>query len=429
MMTQTQPCFSAAPSAVAGEVLLVTNNFPPVRGGSAVVYENLARFAAGRLAILAPSLHYTDGLPMVGWREHDRRAAYRVVRLPLLRTIIRHIQRDGPFAEICFWLSDLAIRFRLLATLLRLVLAKRPHAICIGELLASRWLIAVLHRLRIARTVVYVHGEEITTDDPYDPGHHRARKALLTTDRIVVVSRFTFNAVRQLIGPDAAQKIRLVENGVDTSRFRSQGRRPDLVDLYGMHGCFVYVSVCRLLEKKGVDNAIRAFASFVEHYPRCRYLIVGTGPYEDNLRALAVELAIGQQVLFAGEVSDEDLVAHYCLGDVFVMPNRELANGDTEGFGLVFLEANSCGLPVISGRDGGSCDAVRDGENGLVVDGRSVKDIAAAMKALYDDPALRARISNKALEIAKTADWQSKAMAFLQLCTEPNGTAKGTRRN
>ena len=75
------------------------------------------------------------------------------------------------------------------------------------------------------------------------------------------------------------------------------------------------------------------------------------------------------------------------------MPNRRLPDGDTEGFGLVFLEANACGLPVIAGRDGGSTDAVRHGENGLVVDGTSVADIAAAMRLLREDAALRRQLA------------------------------------
>jgi phosphatidyl-myo-inositol dimannoside synthase len=193
-------------------------------------------------------------------------------------------------------------------------------------------------------------------------------------------------------------------------------KRRDLLELYRLQDRFVFVSVCRLLEKKGIDNAIRAFATVAQRHPDCRYLVVGTGPYDEALRRVAAEAGVDDRVVFAGEVSDEDLVDHYCLGDVFIMPNRELANGDTEGFGLVFLEANSCGLPVIAGRDGGSRDAVQHDQNGLVVDGRSIEDIAAAMLALRENTALRDGLRDRGLRIAAAADWQNKAEAFLQLC-------------
>ena len=113
-------------------------------------------------------------------------------------------------------------------------------------------------------------------------------------------------------------------------------------------------------------------------------------------------------------MTDDDLVDHYRLGDVFIMPNRELANGDTEGFGLVFLEANSCGLPVIAGRDGGSTDAVCHGQNGLVVNGNSVADIAAAMAALLFDASLRAKLREGARAMAAAADWKEKAALFMR---------------
>jgi phosphatidylinositol alpha-1,6-mannosyltransferase len=122
------------------------------------------------------------------------------------------------------------------------------------------------------------------------------------------------------------------------------------------------------------------------------------------------------QVVFVGQVADDELADHYRLGDVFIMPNRELPNGDTEGFGLVFLEANSCGLPVIAGRDGGSTDAVQDGGNGLVVNGHSVDDIAAAMLRLKEDPDLRARLRAQGLMVAARAGWAEKARAFLAIC-------------
>ena len=96
------------------------------------------------------------------------------------------------------------------------------------------------------------------------------------------------------------------------------------------------------------------------------------------------------------------------------MPNRRLANSDTEGFGLVFLEANACGPPVIAGSDGGSIDAVRHGVNGLLVDGHAVASIRDAMLALRTDAALRARLREAGLAAA-AADWRHKARAFVAL--------------
>ena len=408
---------NAAPASKAGTILLIANNFPPTRGGSVVVYANLARHLGSRVIVMAPKSSYADGLPLIGWREHDRRAPYRMLRLPLLRTRIAAAATSSLVGRLRFLGYDVLIRLRVATAILRLVAFKQVRTICIGELLASGWIIALCRRIPGVRTVAYVHGEEITTEDGYDHGHLRARTALLESDGIIVVSRFTRHAVALLLGDAVSDdKIKLIENGVDAERFHNVGRRPDLMALYGLQGSKVFVSVCRLLEKKGIDNAIRAFAELSQEGVATRYLIVGTGPYEDKLREIAHAHGVADRVVFAGDVTDKDLVAHYSLGDVFVMPNRELANGDTEGFGLVFLEANSCGLPVIAGRDGGSQDAVQHDVNGLVVDGTQVAAIADAMRAILTDDALYARLRDGAATISQAADWQRKTATFVDIC-------------
>ena len=404
---------SAAQAGAGPEVMLVASNFPPVRGGSGAVYANLARCAAPRILVVAPRIGYSDGLPLIGWREYDRVAPFPVQRLPLLRTVFA--PRRRMLGKVPQMARDVLIRGRLAWSVLRQV-RRGVRAVCVGELVASGWLLHLLRWVPGVRTLVYVHGEEITTDDPYDPGAVRRRRALLAADHVVVVSRFTQRAVVAMLGEALAGRIVLVENGVDTTRFFPAARQTDLVERYGLRGQFVFITVCRLLEKKGVDQVLRAFAQLLPAFPGMRYLVVGTGPYEAELQRLAAELGIAAAVAFAGNVAEHELVAHYRLGDVFVMPNRVLPNGDTEGFGLVFLEANACGLPVIAGRDGGSVDAVTDGENGLVVDGNSVPALLDAMRRMRGEEALRSQVAAVGLRAAKAADWNSRAEAFLQAC-------------
>lgn len=403
------------PPVPTGRVVLVANNFPPVRGGSAVVYANIARCAGDRMTVIAPRVDYNDGLPMIGWREFDRRASHRVIRLDLLRTRLRPPGTGLP-SRLAFLAGDVALRVRLGWALLWQVARHDVRTLCVGELSASSWVIHVFAGIAGLRTIAYVHGEEITTEDPYDPDHARARRTLLACDSIVVVSRFTRDAVARLLGDAAGRRVVLIENGVDTARFVPAAKDQGLLDAFGLGGRFVFVSVCRLLEKKGVDNTLRAFAQLSDHLPEARYLVVGGGPFAGRLQALAAELGVAGRVVFAGQVADHELVDHYRLGDVFVMPNRELPNGDTEGFGLVFLEANGCGLPVIAGQDGGSTDAVQDGVNGLVVDGRSVDAIAGAMLRLHEDAALRELLRQGGFSAAAAAGWVEKTAVFLGLC-------------
>lgn len=408
-------------AAKSGKILLLASNFPPVLGGSAVVYENLARHAAGRIVVVAPIVNYADGKELAGRKEFDEAAPYRIKRYPLLRTRLRKGEtpmRGVP--RVAALLGDLALRATLSGRLLRLVATERATTVCVGELLASGWMLALLRWMPFVRTIVYVHGEELTTVSHWDPDLRRARRALQLADRVIVVSRFTEAVARRLLGPvEGKAKLALIPNGVDRQRFRPLPRRAELVERYGLADRFVYVSVCRLVEKKGVDHTIRALALLLPSAPDAMLLVVGAGPFEPALRGLAKLNGVADRVVFAGAVSDATLVDHYCLGDVFVMPNRRLPDGDTEGFGLVFLEANACGLPVIAGRDGGSTDAVRHGENGLVVDGASVADIAAAMRLLREDATLRHSLHRGGMKVVATSGWAERTDAFLQLCSAP----------
>ena len=149
------------------------------------------------------------------------------------------------------------------------------------------------------------------------------------------------------------------------------------------------MTVGRLMWRKGQDMLIRALPEIVKAVPNCVYLICGTGPYEAGLRELAQSLQVDSQVIFLGSLPSEHLPSLYNLSDVFVMPNRmSEKTRDVEGFGIVFLEANACEIPVVGGRSGGTSDAVADGESGLLVDGSSPGEIAGSVIRLLQDPIL-----------------------------------------
>jgi phosphatidylinositol alpha-1,6-mannosyltransferase len=125
------------------------------------------------------------------------------------------------------------------------------------------------------------------------------------------------------------------------------------------------------------------------------YALIGIGDDLDYLQKLARELAVEHRVHFLGHVSYEDLPRWYNVCDLFVMPNRDI-DGDSEGFGLVFLEAAASGKPVVAGKAGGTDSAVVEGVTGLRVDGENVNEIAASIRHLLSDPEESARMGRAA---------------------------------
>ncbi|HEY1411234.1 MAG TPA: glycosyltransferase, partial [Rhodopila sp.] len=207
--------------------LVVANTFPPIHGGSAIVYDSLARFGAGRVSVLAPKEDYRDGWPIQGWREFDRSAPFKVHRIRLLRTLF--LPEDaGILQRIRGLLADVAIRLAVLHGIGRIVRTEKIAVLCIGELVAGGWLARACRVLFGLKTVIYIHGEEISTRTDYDEGGQRRRRALNAANGVVAVSRFT----RDMLISDfdvPNRKIELVSNGVDLARFVPRPRPDDLV--------------------------------------------------------------------------------------------------------------------------------------------------------------------------------------------------------
>ncbi|MEI7715920.1 MAG: glycosyltransferase, partial [Mycobacterium sp.] len=134
-------------------------------------------------------------------------------------------------------------------------------------------------------------------------------------------------------------------------------------------------------------------------------------PYLNSFRALAQRCGVADHVRFTGGVPAAELPAHHALADVFAMPCRTRGAGmDVEGLGIVFLEASATGVPVVAGKSGGAPETVRHNETGLVVDGRSVPDIADAVAGLLTDRD-RAAAMGAAGRRWVTAEWRWDTLA------------------
>jgi phosphatidyl-myo-inositol dimannoside synthase len=399
---------------IRNRCLVVANTFPPVFGGSAVVYDSLARFGGKRVSVLAPGDDYRNGWPIQRWRELDAMAPFPIHRIRLLRTKL--LSEDARLSDrLLSFVRDLIIRVNVLRAISGITRSEGIGILCIGELVAGGWLARVCRMLFNLKNVIYVHGEEISTRTPYDRDGRRRRSALAAADGIVAVSRFTRDALIQHFAVPP-EKIELVSNGVDLARFFPKSPRPDLIARHNLQGRRVLLTVGRLYARKGMDRVIESLPLVRDKITDLSYVIVGDGPYRPELEEAVRRYQVNDAVVFAGAVSDSELVDYYALADVFIMANREMADGDTEGFGLVFLEANACGLPVISGNAGGSVDAVSNGVNGLVVDGNNPADIADAITRLFVDGELHHSLAGRGADLARQSGWEQRVEQFLCYC-------------
>jgi phosphatidylinositol alpha-1,6-mannosyltransferase len=410
------------PAAPAAQVktpvrcLMIASTFAPLHGGSAVVYDNLCRhMPQGSIRVLTARKNYLNNREIDGWRAHDDAAPYPVERIALLRPLMQPPPANTLVSLWRFAARDIPLYAGALLSAARIVYRHRINVICVGELVTGSWLGIALKRLFGCKLVIYVHGEEITTATGGRLSGNKRRDYLQQADKVVAVSSFTCDALTRDMAL-RSEKIELIQNGVDVDRFTPGPKDAGLIARHGLEGKKIVLTLGRLVPRKGADMAIRAMAPILKARADVHYLIVGDGELRSELQRIIEEEGVAHRATLVGKVSEQDLVKYFRLCDIFLMPNRTMPDGDTEGFGLVFREANACGKPVIGGRAGGVVEAVIDGESGFLVDGNSKQEIAEAVSSLLDDAALAARIGQAGMALAQSSSTKSVATRFVVAC-------------
>ncbi len=340
-------------------VFVVTNDFPPRIGGiNDYVAQLVRRLPPGEVTVFSSTYR--------GAAEHDRTFPQEVIRL-----------------STEMMLPTPGVRRQLHAVLR----ARRPDMVLFGAVWPLGHMGPAVSRKLDIPYGGFAHGLELT--GALLPGvlrHVGHRASLLTA-----VSDW---ARRRLEGAFGWRgRMRLLPSGIDTGAFHPGVDDAAVRARHALGDAPVVCCVSRLVARKGQDMLIRALPRLARAVPGVRLLIVGSGPYDATLRALARATGVERVVTFTGAVPYAELPAYFRAGNVFAMPCRSRRMGlDIEALGAVFLQGQAVGRPVIVGNSGGAPESVRDGETGLVVDPESPDAIADAIAGLLNDPTRAARM-------------------------------------
>jgi asparagine synthase (glutamine-hydrolysing) len=268
-----------------------------------------------------------------------------------------------------------------------------------------------LHKLLKKPYYVHTYGPEFRESKLLTP---LMKGILKKATKIIAISEF---AKAQLLKENIpSSKIMTFTPGVDSRRFHPEVNAEKILKRHNLQNKTILLTVSRLDANKGIDTMINLMPEVLKKYPQAAYLIVGRGPQENYLKKLATEKS-KENIIFAGEVSDEELPLYYAACDVFVLLTREVpSRGFVEGFGIVFLEASACGKPIIAGKAGGSVEAVVNKETGLVVAPENEGEILSSIEKLLEDPHLRSKIgSNGRQRVEKEFDWDIKRKQYMAI--------------
>jgi phosphatidylinositol alpha-1,6-mannosyltransferase len=340
--------------------LIVTNDFPPRRGGiQSFVHELALRLDPDQLTVYAPKWD--------GDAAFDAAQPFEVIRHPTSLMI------GGPGVR------------RRAAELAR---SRKAEVVIFGASAPLGLITPVLRKAGVRRAIAITHGHEAGWA-ALPVARQLLRRIGNETDVMTYLGEYFRVRVAGALSPRAAARMARLHPGVDPGTFHpDRAARRVIRDRHGLGDRPVVVCVSRLVARKGQDTLLRAWPAVIEKIPDAVLLIVGRGPYAKALRQQAEQAGVAGSVVFTGPVPQDELPAHYAAGDVFSMPCRTRRGGlDVEGLGIVYLEASATGLPVVGGDSGGAPDAILEGETGYVVGGRDVTALSDRLIALLQDPA------------------------------------------
>lgn len=236
--------------------------------------------------------------------------------------------------------------------------------------------------------------------------------ALKNSDEITANSKYTKNVITA-IENELKCNVEIIPMGVDTSRF-NHDKASDLKNIFGAE--YLVLIVGRLVDKKGIQYLIMAMVDVIKEFPHAKLIIGGSGPEKDKLEKLSENLGIKDNVIFMGYIENLDLPKYYASSDIFVLTSIETEGGDTEGLGVVLLEAMASGTPVIGSKIGGITDIIEDGETGGLAEPGNPEDIADKIIRLLRDEQKRMMLSENGLKVVKEKfTWDIVTKQFIDI--------------
>ncbi|MGI8906582.1 MAG: glycosyltransferase family 4 protein [Candidatus Sumerlaeaceae bacterium] len=370
-------------------VLMLCDTFAPMLGGSEKMLLDLAR------GFIATGHNVTVLTPLVrGAEQFDAGESYRIIRS---RAWNRLFQLGGSRRPL---VSRIA-RFLIVPLLFRQVLAiKHVDVLLVGHALPLGNVAAAVKRMRPwLKNIVMTYGEDVTM---YSRGTRMRGMLTVALEAADEITCLTSDSAREIDALESGldKKVHVIPPAVNDSEPPDPLQVHALRQQLGLDGKRVLLTLGRLAPRKGIDVTLRAVKILTGEFPDLVYLVIGEGSDLPRLQNLAGELGIEQVVRFLGTVQDSRSV--YAIADIFCMPNRQMSDGEREGFGIVFLEAGLAGKPVIAGRSGGAPDAVVHEETGLLVNPESAEEVAGAIRRLLGDQVLASRLGQAGRQRALT---------------------------
>ena len=362
-------------------VAIITGHFPPCKGGG------IAEWALG-IARELPKIGYQTSVYATNRKDRDLT-----------------VHKDESFSCVTMYGRNWH-EFHKWYSMYYMwkILNKNPETIFI----ATTWGMAKSYsylkkKYPQSKMIVVAHGLEVTR---LKEGKELTsfKNVVNDSDLILCVSKYTKNEIIDRVDGIETNHIKFLPNGVDINRFFPVENTSGFLNRYNIpENSNIILTLARIIRRKGHDTVIKCLPSLIKKFPNIQYVIAGPhrkkDTYLDELKLLAKELSVENHIVFVDYIPDGDLNEIYSRSQVYVMVSRTYNDiGDSEGFGITFLEANACGCPVIGSTEGGIPDAVENNKNGLLVPADDIKSLTKAIEKFLEDQIFRRKIIDQGIE-------------------------------
>jgi glycosyltransferase involved in cell wall biosynthesis len=299
-----------------------------------------------------------------------------------------------------------------LLALLKLIRKTKPDIIHAHWILPQGFVTALANKITGVPFVVTTHGGDI-----YGLQGKIASAlkdySLKNASTVTVVSKDIQSTIKHKFGESIHTYV--IPMGVDSTLFHPDKKNPQLREQYGIKGPFL-LFVGRLTEKKGGRYLIEAMPALMKQNPEVKLLVIGTGEAKMNLQHLTQNLSISNNVIFAGAIPNNELPAYFATADIFIGPSIKVEGGDTEGFGLTFVEAAMSGCIIVGTNVGGISDIIVDGETGFLVPEKDPKALAVTLCDILEQLDTLSNITTAARQkMISQFDWQKIAEKYREI--------------
>jgi len=337
-------------------ILLFTLEYPPFKGGVANYYANIVNHWPKDDKIFV--LHNNDKALIKNWLS--------IKWLPAVWQLYLKIKKD------------------------------KINHIIVGHVLPLGTAAYFVSKITKTPYTVILHGMDLAYAQKLPRKKKMAYKVLKNADNVICVSSYTAELTKEFLEEKLHVKIKIVNPGIISELTTDKKLGEEIKVKHGLANNIVLFSIGRLVKRKGFDNVIKAMPEILKSVPNLYYIIAGDGLDKIYLKELAKGI---DNIIFLGLITDEEKWAWLSLCDIFITPARNI-DGDFEGFGIVYLEANLAGKPVIAGNVAGVKDAVAGAYSGILVDPENIDRIAGAVIGLAQDAKLRIKLGEQGRERA-----------------------------